>query len=84
MLLQLPAPLEQWSTSCAHSLNGRTHMVYTGVALVHRGEGGDTYEHCFHKGTQVTFASLTEEVIQSYVDSGEPLWVDLFVKVWTS
>ncbi len=48
-------------------------MVHTGMALVSRDEGGGLKEHTFHESTEVTFAQLSEEVIQSYVESGEPL-----------
>ena len=58
-----------------YRLSGHTHKVYTGVALVWRGQevGGTLSEHCFHEGTEVTFAPLSEDVMESYVQSGEPL-----------
>lgn len=56
-------------------LSGHTHHVYTGVSLVWRGQevGGALREYNFHEGTEVTFAPLSEEVVESYVQSGEPL-----------
>ena len=50
------------------SLSGRGHTVYTGLALVWR-EG----EFVCHEATDVTFATLSAEVIESYVATGEPL-----------
>ena len=56
-------------------LSGHTHTVYTGVALVWKGQevGGALCEHCFHEATEVTFAPLSEDVVDTYVQSGEPL-----------
>ena len=56
-------------------LSGQTHKVYTGVSLVWMRQevGGAVHEHCFHEGTEVTFAPLSEDVMESYVQSGEPL-----------
>lgn len=47
-------------------LQGKTHQVYTGVAL----RLGSTYRN-FAECTYVTFASLTDDLIQAYVDTGE-------------
>lgn len=69
------------------SLSGRTHQVYTGVALVFgagisgiaRVEPGtastrNTFpHHVFHERTDVTFGSLTDEEIAAYVDTGSPM-----------
>jgi septum formation protein len=49
-------------------LSGNTHEVYTGVALVSRDETFTFYER-----TEVTFWKLSEEEIQAYVETGEPL-----------
>ena len=49
-------------------LSGRTHTVYTGVAVVTAdGVSTETSE------TRVTFAKLTDEEIEKYAASGEPL-----------
>ena len=55
------------------SLSGRIHIVHTGVTLVWRGGGGELQERGFHETTEVTFAPLSEDILQSYVASGEPL-----------
>jgi septum formation protein len=49
-------------------LHGRTHEVWTGIAVVH-GEDQRTAAEC----TRVQFARLTPEDIAGYVRSGEPL-----------
>jgi septum formation protein len=53
-------------------LSGRTHQVFTGLALV------GTPERQHHKTsdvemTKVTFAELSEAEIEDYLESGEPL-----------
>lgn len=55
-------------------LNGQTHSVYTGVALLERGEGANTgLILCFHEETKVTMYPMTQAEIESYVDTGEPM-----------
>lgn len=48
-------------------LSGKTHAVFTGVAILH----GETEVHFFEK-TEVTFWELTDTEIQAYIKSGEP------------
>jgi len=50
------------------SLSGRTHQVYTGLAVIADGVKISAYE-C----TDVVFAKLSEQVIERYVATGEPL-----------
>lgn len=50
------------------SLSGRTHRVYTGVTLC-REEGCES----FCSSTAVTFYPLTEEEIEAYIATGEPM-----------
>lgn len=50
------------------TLSGNTHSVYTGVSIVK-----DENEKMFYKKTDVTFWELTEEEIDTYTASGEPL-----------
>lgn len=67
---------DQLVTGCftpSISLSGHTHIVHTGVTLVWRGGGGVLQERGFHETTEVTFTPLSEEVLQSYIASGEPL-----------
>ncbi len=51
-----------------HLLSGRTHAVYTGVAIL-----TDTKRIVFHEITNVTFASLSDAEITDYIASGEPM-----------
>lgn len=50
------------------SLAGRTHQVYTGVTLLHRGEKG-LEKKTFHEVTKVEFFPMTEEEIDTYLVS---------------
>lgn len=49
-------------------LSGKTHEVYTGVAIIAKDKTVTFYER-----TEVTFWELTEEEIDAYVASKEPL-----------
>lgn len=49
-------------------LSGHTHEVYTGVCIIHRG-----IVHSFYEKTEVTFYSLSQEEIEEYVSTGEPM-----------
>lgn len=51
-------------------LSGRTHTVYTGIALVHPASQRQITDY---EATQVTFASLTDAEINAYVATGSPL-----------
>lgn len=48
-------------------LSGKTHSVYTGVAIMANGNCSTFYEK-----TDVLFWELTEEEIHDYLDTGEP------------
>lgn len=50
------------------SLSGRTHLVYTGVCIL-KGEKLSVFHDC----TKVEFYPLTEEEIDVYIESGEPM-----------
>jgi len=52
-----------------HLLSGRTHQVYTGVTVLTPSGQAFTGLDC----TNVTFASLSDEEIKSYVSSAEPM-----------
>lgn len=49
-------------------LSGRTHEVYTGVAILF-----GKHRRVFAEKTEVTFWELPEAEIERYLDSGEPL-----------
>ena len=50
------------------TLSGRTHQVYTGVAILRNGELTAEAEE-----SRVCFRELSREEIERYVDSGEPM-----------
>lgn len=50
------------------ALSGRTHTVYTGLAVLAPGS-----RQILHDTTQVTFRSLDDEEIWAYIRSGEPM-----------
>ncbi len=53
-----------------HSLSGRTHQVFTGLALVHAERAQEVVAH---EVTDVTFAELDGSEIEAYVATGSPL-----------
>lgn len=62
------------------TLSGRTHQVYTGVSLVIRqpsssaGENrGDREIVSFHEKTDVVFCEMTDEEIDAYIATGDPM-----------
>lgn len=58
-------------------LSGKAHQVYTGVTLLYRPEGTDSpakvQRKTFYEMTKVRFFSLTEEEIEAYVETGDPM-----------
>jgi septum formation protein len=64
-----PADLED-AAGMLRRLSGRTHKVCTGVALVSR---GGAEEKTFPVISEVTFKSLTDEVIRDYHSRIQPL-----------
>lgn len=54
------------------SIQGDSHEVYTGVTLLDREEGQER-QRTFHVMTKVVFYPMSEEEIQRYVDTKEPL-----------
>ena len=51
-------------------LSGRTHTVFTGLALAHPATNRQVP---VHEATEVTFAELSDEEIAAYVATGAPL-----------
>jgi septum formation protein len=49
-------------------LSGKTHIVYTGIAVLSDEGGAYDYDH-----TRVTFSELTDDEIRSYIKTGEPM-----------
>ena len=54
-------------------LSGRSHMVYTGVTLVKKIAPDELKSHSFYEGSEVRMAELSDDVIKSYIETGEPL-----------
>ena len=54
-----------------HMIQGRTHQVYTGVAVIRRAEG-KIWTECFYEKTDVTVACMSEEEIENYIATPEP------------
>ena len=63
---------EQEAVLMLKALQGQTHQVYTGVTLIWR-QGGSMRQMSFHERTDVTVWPMTEEEIEEYVRSGEPM-----------
>lgn len=70
-VLNKPATPDE-ATAMLARLSGRTHTVYTGVALLHAGPPGQRAETT-HAATRVTFADLRDDEIAAYVATGSPM-----------
>ncbi len=54
-------------------LSGRTHQVYTGVTLLFIDAQGRCGTYSFYEKTEVTMYQISEEEIDWYVSTGEPM-----------
>lgn len=54
-------------------LSGNTHSVFTGVTLVLIDKSGRAGELVFYEKTDVTMHEMTEEEIDRYIATGEPM-----------
>lgn len=63
-------PDPEQAAAMLRRLSGRTHTVYTGIALLHPPSARSISAH---EATQVTFASLSDREIAAYVATGSPL-----------
>lgn len=59
---------EEQARAMLARLSGRSHMVYTGIAVADGAQALTDWE-----GTQVFFDELDEETIRRYVETGEPM-----------
>ncbi|CAL4080101.1 unnamed protein product, partial [Meganyctiphanes norvegica] len=55
-----------------NSFSGREHEVLSGVCIM-LWEGEDWHSFNFHEVTKVKFAHLTPDIINAYIDTGEPM-----------
>lgn len=70
-ILGKPADEEE-ASRMLRLLAGRTHEVYTGVALLTR-QNGELREKVFYEKAQVEMYPMSEEEIRSYIATGEPM-----------
>ncbi len=54
-------------------LQGKSHQVYTGVTLAWKYQDEPAMFYTFNECTDVTVFPMTEEEIEKYIDSGEPM-----------
>ena len=54
-----------------HSLQGKTHTVYTGLTVINK-DNGDVVESNYVAATDVTMRSLSDQEIETYVNTAEP------------
>lgn len=59
---------KQQAESFLRRFSGNTHSVYTGVSILGKG-----ISKVFSVETKVTFKELDDQLLQSYVDSGDPM-----------
>jgi len=53
-----------------HRLSGSDHFVYTGIALI---DPDSDFRYLDHETTKVTFRKLSDEEIEAYIRTGEPM-----------
>lgn len=59
---------EAEAAAMLRNLSGRTHRVYTGIAVVSNGA-----THVAAQVTRVTFCHMSDEEIRDYIATGEPM-----------
>lgn len=64
---------EQDAKNMLEMLSGQTHQVYTGVALVFVDPSKRAGVHTFYEKTEVTMYPMSEEELQRYIASGDPM-----------
>ncbi|MCX7879673.1 MAG: Maf family protein [Ignavibacteria bacterium] len=67
----LTKPVDEYEAKIMlKKLSNRTHLVFTGLALLHT--PSFTYKTCFRR-TEVSFRQIEEQEIDAYILSGSPL-----------
>ncbi len=56
-----------------HLLSGRKHEVITGICLIGQEQKGSAFEDVRSESTIVTMAKFSDDEIQNYVATGEPM-----------
>lgn len=64
---------EEDAASMLRMESGGVNVVYTGLALVSLNEAGGLSVTTVHDAARVRFTELTEEEIQAYIATGEPM-----------
>lgn len=54
-------------------LSGRSHFVYTGLCVIRRAGGKTTHSLRDYVCTEVRFGTLSDEIVEAYIATGEPL-----------
>lgn len=55
------------------SLQGNVHSVFTGVTVIVKEDTGLEQHHTFHCETKVRVCPMTDDEINTYIDTGEPM-----------
>jgi septum formation protein len=64
---------EQDAQRMLRQLSGQTNTVYSGVAILYN-QGTDTpHVTAFYEATSVEFSTLSDDFIDAYIKSGEPM-----------
>ena len=71
-ILEKPKNKEE-AKKMLQKLQGNTHEVYTGVVIIKKKQNGTEESMEFHECTKVTFYEMTDEEIEDYVNTGEPM-----------
>ena len=72
LILGKPAD-EEDARKMLRLLSGRSHYVYTGLCIILRRGGKNAASLCDSVRTEVRFGKLTEEMIDAYIKTGEPM-----------
>ncbi len=64
---------EQEAKTMLRKLSGKTHSVYTGVTFVFMASDGRVGEYSFFDKTDVSVYEMSDDEIEEYVDTGDPL-----------
>ncbi|KAF9115522.1 hypothetical protein BGX27_007537 [Mortierella sp. AM989] len=73
-ILEKPRSVQE-AINMLTSLSGSTHMVYTGVTLIAPSTDGSDKPRILTdvEGTEVKMQELSQELIEAYVETGEPM-----------
>ena len=71
-ILEKPSDKEH-ARSMLRELSGNVHYVYTGVTIIEKTKENTTESCSFISTTRVKFAVLSEEAIEAYVNTNEPM-----------